>query len=80
MTGVMVSQEEILDALEEAAGINLELYRSLVENVTFQGVIYDPEDKAVVEERNADLKRWYSVLARSGRDVGDIPELGTIGS
>ena len=79
MTGTAVSREEMLDALEEAATVNLELYRSLVENVMVQGVIDDPGAKALVEERIEDLKRWYSVLVRSGRDIGDIPEVGTIG-
>ena len=71
------SREEVLDALEEAAAGSLEMYRSLVEGETVDGAIVDPGAKELVEDWNADLKRWYSVLVRSGRDVGDIPELRT---
>ena len=79
MTWEVVSREEILDALEEAAKINLDMYRSLVEGETVDGVIEDDDgSKAMVEEWHSDLRRWYSVLVRSGRDIGDIPELGTI--
>ena len=57
---------------------SLELYRSLVESETCEGVFYDADGKAVVEDWNAKLKRWYSILARSGREIGDIPELRMI--
>ena len=41
MTEEAVSQEEMLDAVEEAAADCLQLYRSLVENETCEGVIHD---------------------------------------
>ena len=81
MTGEVVGREEILDALEEAAKINLDMYRSLVEGETVDGVFEDQDgSKAMAEEWYSDLRRWYSVLVRSGRDIGNIPELETVGS
>ena len=78
MTGDAVGREEVLDALEESAGSSLELYRSFVASVTLDGEIDEFGAKEVAEEWKANLKRWYSVLRRSGRGIGDIPELGRI--
>ena len=79
MTEESVSREEILDALQEAARDSLEVYRSSLECETFNGVIVDPDSEEMLARHLSDLKRWYSVLRRAGRDAGNIPELRSVG-
>ncbi len=79
MTGETVGQEELADALEEAAMGSLEMYCSLLEGVTLDGRIDDEDAEMLAREWQADLKRWYSVLGRTGRNVLEIPEPGSIG-
>ena len=79
MTGETVSRDELLDALEEAAMGSLEMYRSLLDGVTLDGRIDDEGAEMLAMEWQADLKRWYSVLGRAGRNVAEIPEPGSVG-
>ena len=80
MSGETASREELADALEEAAASSLEMRRSLVEGVTLDGVIDDEGAQMLVDDWQADLRRWYSVLRRTDKDIGEIPELERSGS
>lgn len=80
MSGETASREELADALEEAASSSLEMRRSLVEGVTLDGVIDDEGAQMLVDDWQADLRRWYSVLRRTDKDIGEIPELERSGS
>lgn len=80
MSGETASREELADALEEAAASSLEMRRSLVEGVTLDGVIDDEGAQMLVDDWQADLRRWYSVLQRTDKDIGEIPELERSGS
>ena len=80
MTEETATREELADALEDAAAWSLEMFRSVAESVTVDGRIVQAEDEVFIEARRADLKHWYSLLRRAGKDIGEIPELERSGS
>ena len=80
MSEESVSLTELVDALDEAAKASLEMYGSFLDGISMKGVIVEEGAETLARDWQADLKRWNAVLIRHGRDIGDIPEPGSVGS
>ena len=80
MSEESVGLTELVDALEEAATGSLEMYCSFLDGISMKGVIVEEGAETLAKDWQADLKRWNSVLGRYGRDIGEIPAPGSMGS
>ena len=72
-----VELDEVLDALGETAEELLDLHEGFVKGVLERDSPFpDPDDTEFAREAEENLKRWFSILRRAGRDVAKAERFG----